>query len=275
MQINGQSKIIGLFGDPVQHSLSPAMHNAAIKALNLNYVYVPFHVTPAHLATAVAAVRALSLTGVNVTVPHKEAIIPYLDKLDQSAARCGAVNTIVNHNGILTGHNTDGAGFIDSLHVCGYNPQNKVATILGAGGSARAIAAALLDNGAARIILINRSVDKARQLAETLDPQNVTVLPLIPGQPPEIADTTLVINTLSVPFRQEGGEWLLKLAPAPGALFYDLRYGHMPSEFLTYAQTIKSPGQDGLGMLLYQGARAFRLFTGEEAPVNVLQTAIS
>ncbi|MDW7651423.1 MAG: shikimate dehydrogenase [Bacillota bacterium] len=270
--ITGQTKITGIFGDPVQYSLSPAMHNAAFKHLKLPYIYIPFHVTPQNIQAAVSAIHALNITGVNVTVPHKEAVIPYLDVLDTSAKECGAVNTIVNHNGKLTGYNTDGSGFIDSLRETGFDPKDKKAVILGAGGSARAIAASLLNEGVAEITVLNRTPQKAEALAKALiEPQKVKVQKLIPGDAPDISGTSLIINTLSVPFKQKGGEWLLDLSKSAGALFYDLRYGKMPSDFLTLAKGLKSPGQDGLGMLLYQGVRAFRLFTGVNAPVDVMR----
>jgi shikimate dehydrogenase len=274
MQINGQTKITGLFGDPVAQSLSPAMHNAAYRARQLNYVYIPLQILSADIPRAVSAIRALNITGVNVTVPHKEAVIPYLDTIDPSAVRCGAVNTIINHNGKLTGYNTDGDGFMDALKETGFNPRNIRVAILGAGGSARAIAAALLDAGAAHITLINRTPNKAVQLAQSLGGHHqFTVIPLS-SPAPQLKYTALVVNTLAAPFRQEGGEWLLDLSSAAGALFYDLRYGKMHSDFLAYAQQIKSPGQDGLGMLLHQGARAFKLFTGVEAPVDVMRKAL-
>jgi shikimate dehydrogenase len=272
MPINGQTKIIGIFGDPVKHSMSPAMHNAAFNHLTLPYVYIPFHVLPENLSSATEAIRALNITGVNVTVPHKETVIPYLDVLHTSAKECGAVNTVVNNNGKLTGYNTDGAGFIDSLRENGLDPKGKNAVILGAGGSARAIASALLSAGAREITILNRTLEKAETLAAALQqPQKVKVKQLILGDAPELSGTTLVINTLSVPFKQEGGDWLLDLAPAAGALFYDLRYGNMPSDFLALAKELKSPGTDGLGMLLYQGVRAFQLFTGQDAPVEVMR----
>lgn len=273
MDIIGQIKITGVFGDPVIHSLSPAMHNAAYRKLNLPYVYTFFHVTSENLTAAVQAIRALNIAGINVTVPHKEAIIPHLDVLDESAKRCGAVNTVLNNNGTLIGHNTDGVGFIASLRENGFNPRGKKAVILGAGGSARAIAAALLDNGA-EITIINRTVEKAKSVADALNsPRKVKVLPLIPKATPEVHGTHLVINSLSTPFRQNGS-WLLDLSPAQGALFYDLRYGSMASDFLDCAAAIKSPGLDGLGMLLHQGARAFELFTGQEAPVDVMRESL-
>jgi shikimate dehydrogenase len=271
--MNNQTQITGLFGDPIIHSLSPAMHNAAYQALNLNYIYLPFHIHSADIPQAIASIRALKITGVNVTVPHKEAVIPHLDQLAYSAKRCGAVNTITNQNGILTGHNTDGSGFIDSLRDKHFNPHHKKAVILGAGGSARAIASALLDAGATHITLINRTPDKAIHLARSLGgPDKFTVIPLT-NQTPLLKETALVVNTLSIPFKQKDS-WLLNLSSATGALFYDLRYGKMPSDFLTYAQELKSPTQDGLNMLLHQGARAFTLFTGKEAPIDVMRKNI-
>ena len=114
MEISGMTQVLGLFGDPVLYSLSPAMHNAACSYLQLPYVYIPFRVEKNDLPAAVAAIRALNIKGVNITVPHKEAVIPFLDQLDESARRCGAVNTIINNDGVLTGYNTDGVGFIDS-----------------------------------------------------------------------------------------------------------------------------------------------------------------
>jgi shikimate dehydrogenase len=272
MQINGHTKIIGLFGDPVIYSLSPAMHNAAFSHQKLPYIYIPFHVTPANLPTAISAIRALTLTGVNVTVPHKEAVIPHLDRLDESAVRCGAVNTILNHNNELIGHNTDGPGFIDSLKDANLNPRSIKAVILGAGGSARAIAAQLYHAGASEIIIVNRTLEKAQQLSSFL-PKQTTTFSLQDNYKNAITGANLVINTLSVAFKQEGG-WLADLTPAAGALFYDLRYGTMPSDFLQYARELKSPGLNGLGMLLHQGARAFTIFTNQQPALDIMRKAL-
>ncbi|NLM52328.1 MAG: shikimate dehydrogenase [Firmicutes bacterium] len=274
MEINGQTRLAGLIGNPVLYSQSPAMHNAAFRHLNLPMVYVAFTVEAERVPEAVAAVRALNMVGVNITVPHKEAVLPYLDQLDDSALQCGAVNTIVNRDGKLIGYNTDGLGFLDSLREAGFEPQDKDVVILGAGGSARAVAVALLAANVRSLTLINRTVAKAEKLAEVLGtPEKVHILPLRQHSAPEIKGADLVVNTLSVPFLSQG-KWLLDLSAARGALFYDLRYGKMPSAFLDYAQTLGSPQVDGLGMLLHQGARAFSLFTGREAPVEVMRQAL-
>jgi len=274
MQINAQTKIVGLIGDPINHSLSPAMHNAAYQALALNYLYLPFHITATDVAAAISAARALGFSGLNVTVPHKEAVFSQLDFLDRSAKRCGAVNTIVNSSGTLTGYNTDGEGFIDSLLDFGFESRGKKAVILGAGGSARAIAAALLEHGVTKIVLINRTVEKAEQIAELLGVKNFGIFPLLSVPADALAGAQLVVNTLAAPFRRDDGGWLFDLTAASGALFYDLRYGKMKPDFLDYAGELKSPNLDGLGMLLHQGARAFRLFTGEEPPLEVMRKAL-
>lgn len=275
MEINGQTRLAGLIGNPVIYSQSPAMHNAAFRHLNLPMVYVAFQVEAQRVPEAVRAVSALNMVGLNVTVPHKEAVLPYLDELDETALKCGAVNTIVNQDGKLAGYNTDGLGFLDSLREAGFEPRGKKVVILGAGGSARAVAVALLAVGVKEITIINRTVARAEQLAAVLEaPEKVHILPLVPHTAPEIEGAELVVNTLSVPFYTEG-KWLLDLSAARGALFYDLRYGKMPSAFLDYAKTLGSPAVDGLGMLLHQGARAFTLFTGREAPLEVMRRALS
>ncbi|NLZ39175.1 MAG: shikimate dehydrogenase [Firmicutes bacterium] len=273
MEISGMTQVLGLFGDPVLYSLSPAMHNAACSYLQLPYVYIPFRVEKNDLPAAVAAIRALNIKGVNITVPHKEAVIPFLDQLDESARRCGAVNTIINNDGVLTGYNTDGVGFIDSLREADFNPAGKKAVILGAGGAARAVGSALVDSGVKEILIINRTVAKAERLARLLD-QHVRFQQLILGSTLELADIDIIINTLSIPFKEQG-EWLLNFTSAQRTLFYDLRYGQMPSDFLTFAKTINAPALDGLGMLLHQGARAFSLFTGKEAPLAVMRSALA
>jgi len=278
--ISGETKVTGIFGSPVAHSLSPAMHNAAFAALGLPFVYVPFHVADKELPAAVAAVRALQLAGVNVTVPHKEAVLSCLDRLDGSALSCDAVNTVVNQAGILIGYNTDTGGFLDALRLeAGFDAQGKKAVVLGAGGAARAVVAALLQSKAAEVVLLNRSPDRAQALAADIKRRmpagqtRLTALPLAANLQEPLSGAALVVNTLSVSFRREG-EWLADLRPAAGALFFDLRYGKGADDFLALAKELASPAMDGLAMLLYQGARAFSLFTGHEAPLDVMRQAL-
>ena len=141
--ISGKTKVCGIIGDPIEHTMSPAMHNAAFAHLGLDFCYVPFRVKAENLAQAVAGIRALNIRGVNVTIPHKVSVIPLLDKVDQLAQKIGAVNTIVNDGSVLSGYNTDAAGFLSALHSVGLEPKGKRVVVLGAGGAARAITFAL------------------------------------------------------------------------------------------------------------------------------------
>ncbi|MGB9826408.1 MAG: shikimate dehydrogenase family protein, partial [Desulfofundulus sp.] len=168
--ISGRTRVCGLFGFPVEHSFSPAMHNAAFRHLGLDFVYVAFPVPPRELGAAVTAIRALNLAGVNVTVPHKEKVILYLDELTDGARLAGAVNTIVPQGGRLVGHNTDGAGFLRFLtDDIGLDPAGKSVFILGAGGAARALAVYLALNGVEQLLVANRTLSRAAELAALIN----------------------------------------------------------------------------------------------------------
>ena len=168
--INGSTKIYGIIGDPVAHSLSPLMQNRAFAACGLDCCYVPFRVDAAGLPAAVAAVRALGLGGVNVTIPHKERVVAYLDEVDRSAAMIGAVNTIVNRDGRLIGYNTDGAGWLASLHEGGFDPGGRRVVLLGAGGAARAVSSVMVQSGIRSLAIFDVIGSKAEKLAADLAP---------------------------------------------------------------------------------------------------------
>ena len=168
MKISGKTKVLGLFGYPVEHSLSPAMHNAAFEELGLDCCYVTFPVRPEFLRDAIKAVKALNLAGVNVTVPHKEKVIPFLDEVNREASFIGAVNTIANKNGKLTGYNTDGRGFMKSLSEAHISVNKKNVLILGAGGASRAIGYYLCQ-GASRLFLYDIDKKKAEKLIRDLN----------------------------------------------------------------------------------------------------------
>ena len=164
--ISGKTRLCGIIGDPVEHTMSPVMHNAAFRQMGVDYLYVPFKVKQEELARAIDGVRALNIRGLNVTIPHKVTVIQFLDKLDHLAEKIGAVNTIVNDDGVLTGYNTDGAGFLQALLQKGIEPRGKNIVILGAGGASRAISFSLGDRGANLVILNRRlEVDRAVELA--------------------------------------------------------------------------------------------------------------
>ena len=278
LSITGQTRIVGIFGDPIAHTRSPAMHNAAFRAIQLPYVYVPFLVHPADLRKAVQAIRAYNLVGVNVTVPHKERIIRYLDSLSAEAKLCGAVNTIVNQEGMLFGENTDGRGFLASLQECGFSPHRREVIIIGAGGSTRALLVTLIREGSARITLANRTLAKAQTLVRayrTLGKTQLEAVSLHSLQDPLLLKTaSLVINCTSVGLHGEAFLPIAFQATPQDCLFYDLLYRPELTSFLRQARTARRSGHDGRGMLLHQGALAFSLWTRQSAPLEVMARAL-
>jgi shikimate dehydrogenase len=265
-----------VIGDPVSHSRSPAMHNAALEALELDAVYVAFHVTPARLKDAVRAIRALDLAGLNVTVPHKERILPLLDEVTSRARLIGAVNTVYRRRDELLGDNTDAVGFLRALKDAGFKPRRRQAVVIGAGGAARAVVAALHEAGAARITVVNRGAARRRSLAAQFARAFVTVETSdLEGLTDEeaLADVDLVVNTTSVGWQDEKFPPIDFRATRAQCLFYDLVYGK-ETDFLAGARRSGRPTLDGLTMLLHQGAAAFSLWTGQGAPLDVMSCAL-
>ncbi|MGI5875381.1 MAG: shikimate dehydrogenase [Dethiobacteria bacterium] len=281
MMIDGRTKIVGLFGAPVSHSLSPAMHNAAFHKFGLNYCYLPFHVETNNLPSAVKAIRALGIRGVNITAPHKEKTVLYLDTLSETARLLQAVNTVINDDGKLYGENTDVDGFIFLLRN---NLKNKgegeKALMLGAGGAAKATALALVRSGVKSLTIANRTLAKAEQLSNLLKSsgelkgQRVeTVLLDKKNLQEHLKTATLVVNALSCDPLE------LDLLPPGGlagpASVIDLRYSPAETPFLHGAKAAGCRSINGLDMLLGQGARAFELFTGlKKAPLKVMKDAL-
>lgn len=280
--ITGKTRVLGIFGYPVAHSASPLMQNAAFEASGLDFVYVPFAVSPAALAMAVAGIKAIGMAGVNVTIPHKEAVLELLDETSPEAELMGAVNTIVNTDGRLVGHNTDGGGFLRSLEEeAGFRVAGKTVLLLGAGGAARGVAVRLALAGAHRIIIANRRPERARGIAETVNKHTpasgeiaeMTVQALT-GLLPE---TDLIVNTTPIGMFPNTGE----MPPLPVEflekkhLVADLIYNPMDTTLLRRSRAAGAATLGGLGMLLYQGAIAFELWTGQKAPVDIMRQALA
>ncbi|GBF34207.1 shikimate 5-dehydrogenase I alpha [Desulfocucumis palustris] len=284
IHIDGTVRVCGLFGDPVAHSFSPAMHNAGFRELGLNWAYIPFRVTADNLAAAVDGVRALGMAGVNITVPHKQAVLGCLDHITEEAALIGAVNTVVNRQGLLWGYNTDGPGFIRALaEDAGFSVSGRRALILGAGGAARAVAVSLALAGASGIIIANRSPGKARELAELVRSKTgcpAGVLGTYPqpgsGSAPEkewqeaVGGSALVVQTTTLGMHPN--QDTLPPFPyhllGPGHLAVDLVYNPRQTLFLKRCAGRGAGVSSGLGMLLYQGVQAFEMWTGVRAPVE-------
>lgn len=268
MNITGTTKITGIFGYPVEHTLSPAMHNAAFEALNLDYCYIAFSVHPDLLKDAVRAIQALNLCGANVTIPHKENVIPLLDKIDDEASFIGAVNTIVNADGKLIGYNTDGRGFMQSLSESNIFAEGKDVFIIGAGGASRAISYYLCRK-ARRLCIYNRNKERAERLAIDLNRfhKNVSTDNLS-----GIERFHIIINTTPLGLK-EGDPLPFDTTPLRSDhVVCDLIYKR--TRLLEEASKKGCTTLDGRGMLLWQGVFAFELWTGEKPPVEIMRNAL-
>jgi len=278
VDISGQTRIVGIFGDPIAHTRSPAMQNAAFQACKLSYVYVPYLVRSKNLSRAVQGIRALNLAGINVTVPHKEHIVRYLDSLSDGAQLCGAVNTIVNRDGHLFGDNTDGRGFLQSLQEYELPPQQGEVILIGAGGSARAVLVSLLRAGYGPITIVNRTFANAKSLVKSyhnLSKTEVRASPLDALQNLSLLErASLIINGTSVGLDGEDFFPLAYEATPRSCLFYDLLYRSGPTSFLCGAKAARRAILDGREMLLHQGALAFTLWTGMPAPLQTMKQAL-
>ncbi|HXZ43414.1 MAG TPA: shikimate dehydrogenase [archaeon] len=281
MRIDGQTKLAFVLGHPVDHSLSPVMHQAAFAATGINAAYLPWAVAPDRLPAAVEGLRAMeNLLGVNVTVPHKEAIVPLLDGLTDEAEAIGAVNTLLPRGGKLIGDNTDSQGFLTALREdLGVEAEGLTAAILGAGGAARAVAMGLAKAGARRLILLNRGVDRARHLADFVAAYHsgcqVTAHPLHSSwRITEVAEIRLLVNTTSVGLLPSAPSLFDYASLCPPILVCDLIYDPPETPLLRAARTQGCPTGNGLPMLIYQGALAFERWTGKPAPVQVMRKAL-
>ena len=278
--ITGKTGVTGIFGCPVGHSLSPLIHNTAFKAKSLDIIYLPFEVKPENLKEATGAIRALNFLGINVTVPHKEAIMPFLDKISEGALQAGAVNTILNKDGLLTGYNTDGDGYIRSLEKeTGFDPKGKRVLILGAGGAARGILASLLKRSPERITISNRTLSRATRLASDFKEINRgTELKSIALDTDKLdkvlKETHLLINTTTM--GMDGRETIdLPLdSLLGGAVVSDIVYRPLDTAFIQRAHASGIMTHKGLGMLLEQGALSFKIWTGVEPPVDLMKKVL-
>ena len=263
----------GIVGYPLRHSVSPVFQQAAFDHLGIDAKYIAWETPPNDLAERMESMRGPGLLGANVTVPHKQAVVPFLDEVSQAAQDTGAVNTIVNQEGRLTGHNTDVTGFLRALQVdAGFQAPGKRVLVLGAGGSARAVVYGLLKQGASRVTIANRTMERAHRLIQTLgSPRNAETVPL--GMTETSSEWDLIVNCTTLGMRHAPGE---KETPLPSnaisanSLVYDLVYNPQETPLLQAAAKAGARTLGGLPMLIYQGAEAFRLWTGREAPVEVM-----
>jgi shikimate dehydrogenase len=271
---------VAVFGDPVAHSLSPAMHNAAFRALGLAWRYGKRRVPRSRLRAALGAAKLRRWRGVNLTIPLKEAALPLMDRLTPEARRAGAVNTVTFEGGRMVGHSTDGEGFLRALRDArGYRPLGGRVVVLGAGGAARSVAAALAQAGARSIVIVNRHPARARALARALGRHRGVTVRAVAWPAPGawgrvLARAGLLVNATSVGLRGEP-------SPVPaGAMSRSLRvadlvYNPACTALLRAARSRGARAVNGEGMLVYQGALAFERWTGRRAPVRIMRRALA
>lgn len=280
MRVGAGATLFVIFGDPIEHSLSPAMQNAALKAAGIDGLYIPWRVKAAGLSTAFESLRGMeNFGGANVTLPHKEQAASLVDDVSSDAASVGAVNTLVSRGGRLLGANTDGQGFLRSLQEDGgFVPRGRRAVILGAGGAARAVAWSLAEAGVAELLIVNRTVERAESLAGLVSRgTGAPAAGLGTGDPrisEGITDCALLVNATSVGLRPSDPAPIDPALLRPGVLVYDLIYRPRETALLRAARARGCQVLGGLGMLLYQGALAFELWTGRKPSLEAMRSAL-
>lgn len=277
--VTGASRVYGIIGWPVRHSLSPVMQNAAFSAAGIDAVYVPFPVTPEQLPHAVQGLRALHVCGINVTIPHKTAIMPLLDELDPAARAAGAVNVVLNRDGRLVGYNTDGEGLIRSLEKdLGCRPTGRRVVLVGAGGAARGALAAFCRAGVAAVAVLNRTARAAHEMIALFQQEYPQIaFSVIDGQTASAefwSRQELVIQATSLGMHGEKIAGLDLASLPPTARVYDMVYAPPETPLLTAARALGLKAENGLGMLVAQGELAFALWNGTPPPENAMRDAL-
>lgn len=271
--LSAATTVVGVVGHPVAHSFSPLLHNAAFHALGLDWVSVGFPVPPGALAPALDGMRALGVRGLSVTMPHKEAAWRLVDRRSAVADRLEAVNCVTNDVGTLVGTSTDGAGFLDALaHRLSYSPAGKRCLVVGAGGAARAVVAALRDAAAAEIVVVNRSPSGAARAVALAGEVGRS------GVPADAAGADLVVNATPVGMAgTPNGEAPPVVDPhrlRPGQVVVDLVYHPRPTAWLRAAGAQGAATMDGVAMLVHQAAHQLALWTGEDPPIEAMWRAM-
>jgi shikimate dehydrogenase len=276
---NYKAELVGVFGHPVAENPTIVMQEAAFQALGLNWRYLTIEVYPQDLAAAMQGLRAFNMRGINLTIPHKVEVLKYLDEISPAAQLMGAVNTVVRQGERLVGENTDGQGFMQSLRLDGrVDPVGKQIVVLGAGGAARAITVELALAGAAKITLVNRSGERGQALADLLNQKtSVKAVYTTWDQPYALPEgSQVLVNATSIGLYPNVNDQpnLDYDTIRPGMIVCDVIPNPPRTPFLKQAQARGAHTLDGLGMLVYQGAIGFKLWTGLDAPVEVMRRAL-
>jgi len=278
MGVKATTDIYGIFGHPVKHSLSPDMHNSAFNTLRLNSVYVAFDIDPESIEEAARAIRVMGIRGINITIPHKQTIIPYLDEVSPDAKLTGAVNTVKNENGRLSGYNTDVGGFLRAIREdLDFSPEGNTLFLIGAGGAARAVLSAFCMNGGAVVYITDIIKDKALELANQFKAnfQNITIETVDQNLiEQKFNEADILVNASPAGMDGVGSLDIPLTSLNKNAVVYDLVYKPPDTNLLKEAKQLGHKASGGLSMLLYQGAESFEIWTGENAPVEIMKKAL-
>ena len=280
-KITGTTKLLGVIGDPVEHSLSPVMHNAAIADLGVDYVYIPLPIKREDLPKAIAGFEAIALVGFNITIPHKQAILPFLNEVSATAQMVGAVNTVCRTPQGWYGTNTDVIGFLAPLRALSANWSEVTPLILGNGGAARAVVVGCYELGCRDIYVVGRNQQKLAQFQQSWEQSPVQErLKIYPWSDlgELMAQTTLIVNTTPIgmsPHDEQSpiDESMLKHLQ-PNTIAYDLIYTPNPTRFLQQAQNQGAIAINGLEMLVQQGAAALELWLGQPVPIDIMRNSL-
>ena len=280
-EITGHTKLTGLLGSPVSHSISPQMHNEAFRQLGLDYIYLAFDVKEDSMPKVVDGLRGMNVRGFNVTMPDKNIMATLCDKLSPASQIIGAVNTVVNDNGVLTGHITDGTGYMRALQAEGHNIIGKKMTMLGAGGAATAIFVQAALDGVSEISVFSRHgkfYERAEKIIEKLRERTSCKLRLFDYEDEavlkrEISESAILTNGTSVGMAPNTDASIITDISMfhSDLIVSDVIYNPRETRFMRLAKEVGCPVYNGLGMLLYQGAEAFTIWTGKEMPVDIVR----
>ncbi len=284
-RITGHTELIGLIATPIRHSSSPKMHNAAFAKLGLDYAYLAFEVGNEQLEDTIKGFRAMNVRGCNVSMPNKTVVHQYLDKLSPAAELCGAVNTIVNDHGVLTGHITDGIGFMTSVADAGFDPIGKKITIVGCGGAGTAIQIQAALDGVAELAIFNiqdACFERAKQTVKDINEKTdckATLYDLADTEElrQQIADSYMLINATGVGMKPLEGQTYITDASMlrPELIVCDVVYSPAKTALLELAESVGCQTLNGLGMMLFQGAAAFKLWTGQDMPIDHIKEVLN
>lgn len=268
MHINAKTIPLGVIGHPIAHSISPEIHNFIIDSMELNYFYCAFPVEPDSISEALTGIKALGIGGINVTIPHKEAVFKLCDSVDSFAQKIGAVNTVVNSDGILKGYNTDAPGFIRNLKRSNVDVKGKRCVILGAGGAAKGVGTALLNEGASELRIINRTREKAEKMAEELN----RCFPGKAAASDSAENAQVLVNTTSVGMKTDLSPFDNFSELDKSCVVCDIVYCPRDTAFIKKASSLGYKTVGGIGMLIYQAVIAFELFTGLKVKEETVQS---